>query len=131
MKDFYEVSVKEDHVLLVSEVPASPEGAREFYETAPARVRATGHDKVLIDIRKLDRELTTTDSYFYAVGFAEAFRGLKVAVVQSPTMYDPKGFPEMVAANRGLDSRNFTSMDEALAWLRADDRAAGREEGGS
>ena len=121
MSGSFEFSVHGDHVLITCAVTVSPEAARELFATAPERVRSAGTDRVLIDMRGTAGEVTTTDRYFYAVDFAAAFRGLKVAVVQSEAFYDPRGFGQTVAANRGAHSRNFTSMDAARAWLLSDD----------
>ena len=127
MADSYELSVVEDHVQVVYTRPITPAIVRGFLESGPPRIRATGLTRVLIDMRLTLEALTTTDRYFYAVEFAERFRGLRVAVLQSISTFDPQGFGQVVAANRGVLTRAFTTKDAALAWLLAEPQPANEE----
>ncbi len=61
---------------------------------------------------------TTWERFSLAEEWAQAARGVKVAVVCPGQLIDPARFGVTLARNRGLMLDVFTSEAEALAWLR-------------
>jgi hypothetical protein len=58
------------------------------------------------------------DRYFFLRDWGEAARAfVRVAIVPTPEMIDPRKFGVTVAANAGFDSNVFASEVDALAWL--------------
>lgn len=58
------------------------------------------------------------DRYQYAATLANVGAGnMRVAQVLPTDILDPQRFGVLVANNRGLETRAFTSEAEALAWL--------------
>jgi hypothetical protein len=118
----YQVQREADYLfVLVARRPVDERLAQDFFEAVPRQAREAGLSKVLIDMREVQGELSVTDRYELAKGFAEGFRGLRVALVQAPPLLDPQRFGLTVAANRGATAEVFTTLAAARAWLAADD----------
>jgi hypothetical protein len=85
-------------------------------------------NKLLLDFTGTHGKLSLADRYHLG-DEAEIFmvyKLIKVAVVGRPEQFDYKKFGELVARNRWLDARLFTSVEDAEKWLKPAARAAGR-----
>lgn len=75
---------------------------------------------VLVDERELTYRLSTGETYelgqYYAAFCPQGV--LRVALVVNQSNLEDAEFFETVTFNRGLQFNIFTSMDEALAWLK-------------
>jgi hypothetical protein len=85
--------------------------------------------KVLVDIRKVEGQMSTMDRYNLATLAAKKYldeklagkiQSTRFAWVENHPMVDPKKFGETVATNRGLNIKVFTEVKEALAWLEVE-----------
>ena len=74
-------------------------------------------NRLLIDARNLTGEISTVDRFFEGEGIAEAFKDTDILIALVGRL--PKPFFEMVVTNRGVNMKAFTSLDSAVAWLRA------------
>jgi hypothetical protein len=87
------------------------------FKTAAAACRERKVSLLLLDCTGLRGVLTTSDRY--GIGeYAAAEEGeLKVAVLGTRVLVDPRKFGSLVASNRGLRNDVFTDREAALAWL--------------
>lgn len=81
------------------------------------------HDipKLLIDVRATYLQMPPTlfDRYWMAQDWAQAARGkLRAVMVARPEHIDPNRFGVKACIDAGLPCEVFTTVDEALAWLR-------------
>jgi hypothetical protein len=82
-----------------------------------------GVRKVLVDGRKLVGSPTKMDRFYYAEHAAMSIAKYGVplntqfAYVLVEPMRDPGRFGETVAVNRGMLTKTFESIDDALEWL--------------
>lgn len=85
--------------------------------------------KLLMDLRKVKGEMSTTERYYLAVTAATKYLGAKLfnripgcrfAIVGNHPLVDPGKFEENVAVNRGLNVRTFIEMKDALIWLEVE-----------
>lgn len=75
--------------------------------------------EILLDVRKAQVSLSTTDLWYLAAEFVElgkTFRH-KTAVLCPSDGFNKAGFFETCAQNRGLNVRGFVSFEEAIMWL--------------
>jgi hypothetical protein len=78
--------------------------------------------KLLVDVTGLTGfpSPTLAARYFFIQEWARASGGfVRIAMVARPEMIDPQKFGVTVAANSGLVSDVFDSMEDAVAWLQA------------
>lgn len=78
-----------------------------------------GFKKILVESRDISSMPSTIKLHQHAEGLtgAEAPTSFKFAVVVSDTNLEDAQFIETVARNRMMNFMNFTSREEALAWL--------------
>lgn len=78
--------------------------------------------KALVDVRKLEGKLRTSDSFSIPVEHFEKLRYRtalqQAAVVDLKENIEAYSFFENVAVNRGYRLRFFNSVEEALEWLK-------------
>lgn len=88
---------------------------------AMAECRAAKVAKLLVDISGTTQaQLTATGRFEVATALAETWdRSIRFAVLSRPDQADKEHFAEVVARNRGLVCRGFTSEEEALTWLNS------------
>jgi hypothetical protein len=85
---------------------------KEAYKTC----KETNCYKLLVDISKMPGKVSIVDRFEFGVRGAALFRGgFKIAVVYRAE--EINRFAETVSLNRGLNSRIFSDIDEALQWL--------------
>ena len=81
-----------------------------------------GIKKALVDIRKLEGKLRTSDSFsiptehFEKLGYRSVLQ--QAAVVDLKEKSEAYSFFENVAVNRGYLLKFFNSVEEALEWLQ-------------
>jgi hypothetical protein len=87
---------------------------------AMAECQAAQVTKLLVDISETSQvPLTAADRFELSTALAETWdRSIRIAVVARPDQMDKDRFGELVARNRGLVVKGWTSEEEALAWLR-------------
>ncbi len=76
--------------------------------------------KVLIDVRELKGQLGVLDSYYVVTEEFEKLRGKglrKAAIMDKKVRFVREWFLELVATNRGLNLKVFTSKEEAIKWF--------------
>jgi hypothetical protein len=89
------------------------------YELIAERCQIANKNKLLLDITEAHIEMYLADRYFLATGarrFAR-YKIVRAAFVGRPEQYDYKKFGEMVARNRWITARVFTTVRDAEAWL--------------
>ena len=90
-------------------------------EAASKACRVKKLKKLLVDLLRLDANLSTLERYELASHAVRVSAGLRVALLVIPTFLDPNKFGLMVAQNRGLVVDAFTERQKAVDWLRADE----------
>jgi len=85
--------------------------------------RKRGQDLLLIDFTGVANERLSLAERFRLGIQALDFRGKlrRIAALGRPELVDRQRFGEMVARNRGINVRVFTSSEEAIRWLFAED----------
>lgn len=80
-----------------------------------------GYDKLLLDIRSMNGQLSTFESYDLCKQLPEKIKGFrpnrKTSVVDSEENRDQSRFIETVLVNMGFNFRFFTNTIEAERWL--------------
>jgi len=79
--------------------------------------QASGRKLVLLDATALEGPLSLVDRYEIGSQGARMAWGLRVAVLSSAELVDPRKMGVLVARNRGLDIELFLTQEEALSWL--------------
>jgi hypothetical protein len=75
-----------------------------------------GHTRALLDLRRVEIDLSFTDHLALGAHAASALRSMGCVA----SVVDPKyrvGTSEKTAQKMGLQFRTFTNLEEALAWL--------------
>jgi hypothetical protein len=89
------------------------------FELIAEHCKRANKNKLLLDITETYGTLSLVDRYRLG-DVAEIFvyyKLIKVAVVSRPEQLDHKRFGEMVARNRWVNARVFTSAEDAEKWL--------------
>jgi len=89
-------------------------------EAASQACRERRLKKLLVDLLRLDANLSTIERYELASHAVRVSAGLRVALLVVPRFLDPNKFGIMVAQNRGLVVDAFTERQKAVDWLQAD-----------
>ena len=89
-------------------------------EAASRACRERQLKKLLVDLLRLDANLSTLDRYELASHAVRVSAGLRVALLVIPTFLDPNKFGLLVAQNRGLVVDAFTERHKAVDWIHAD-----------
>jgi hypothetical protein len=99
------------------------ETAAEEMFKAIAHCNQTGKCKLLVDAREIELKPLSTYQRFWLGSEAakHAAGAVRVAMVAPLVLIDPQKFAITVAANRNLTAEVFSSFDEAMTWLLADD----------
>jgi len=89
------------------------------YELIAEHCKRANKNKLLLDLTETYVRISLVDRYRFGDG-AEIFvnyKLIKVAVACRPEQLDHKRFGEMVARNRWVNARVFTSLEDAEKWL--------------
>jgi hypothetical protein len=89
------------------------------YELIAERCNRADKNKLLLDFTEAHVEATLVDKYILgeqAQIFAR-YKVIKIAAIARPEQIDPERFGEMVARNRLVNGRVFTSAEDAEEWL--------------
>jgi hypothetical protein len=81
--------------------------------------RDGGSGRLFVDATCYDVRPTTLERYELALHAVTVSAGLTVALLITPTFFDPAKFGLMVAQNRGLRVEGFTDRQKAIDWLLA------------
>src|SRR5215510_3741990 len=97
------------------------------FELIPELCNRANKNRLLLDYIGAYRhgEVELADRYFFGE-HAQIFARcnvVKVAVVARPERVDPERFADMVAQNRGINLRTFTSVEDATEWLLKEQQA--------
>ena len=79
--------------------------------TAPAAA-------LLVDTLEMFGAIEDLDRYRFAMAAVEQAITAPIAFLGKEPILDPRRFAEVVARNRGVNVRAFTSEPEARVWLR-------------
>jgi hypothetical protein len=99
------------------EEPITNSSAERFFSEIVDLAGSASVSKILIDARKIRVDLNVMQRFDFGEKAAQIFRGLKIAFVTEPPLYDPRHFGEIVAYNRGAHIREFQTVEEAMLWL--------------
>ncbi|MDH3440247.1 MAG: hypothetical protein OEM63_05825 [Gammaproteobacteria bacterium] len=82
----------------------------------------SNHQKMLIDVRKLELDTSVIDDFDQASHFAMSFARVphRIAHLTIAEKLDADQFFETVGLNRGLNIRNFLNEQDAVDWLMTD-----------
>jgi hypothetical protein len=82
--------------------------------------------EVLLDVRKMQPELSIADLWYLAAELSNFRKALprKTAVLCPVEQFDYAGFFALCAQNRGFQISAFTSFEDAIEWLIQGDVAA-------
>lgn len=112
---------KDGYLLVTTSGQATMADAVETYKKACDLATEKGIDRILVDNRSVEAQLSTLDRYKIGQTIAQYCldRSInpKVANVGGPPTTD--GFATRVAANRGVVTATFSDMKPALDWLAA------------
>jgi hypothetical protein len=80
--------------------------------------RASGADRILVDVRGIEGATSVTDRYFLGTNFASSgMRSIRTAMVCREDQFMADLPLENTAVNRGAQFKATPSESEALAWL--------------
>lgn len=111
---------------------------RRQFKLIAERCKRAHKNKLLLNVAKVHGKISVADRYFFG-NETELFlhyKLIKIAVVGRPEQVDPQKFGEIVARNRWVNLRVFTSVADAEKWLLLEPAAfhkpvAGRYQAGS
>lgn len=96
------------------------EKSKEILANLASAKRPPADYDILLDFRRAQWTLSTTDVYYLAAELAnhdEAFRD-KVAVLVLPGFnFDKSEFFELCSKNRGFNVESFTNYEDAVQWF--------------
>ena len=95
---------------IISAEPGEPitrPSAERFFSEAADLARNASVSRMLIDARKVRVDLNIMQRFEFGTLVAQIFKGLKIAFVTEPPLYDSQHFGEDVAYNRGATVREF------------------------
>jgi len=95
-------------------------------EAASQACRERKLKKLLVDLLRLQGNLSTLERYEIASYAVRVSAGLMVALLVVPAFLDPNKFGIMVAQNRGLIVDAFTERQKAIDWLQTDGTSRNR-----
>jgi|TARA_B100001964_G_C14089457_1_gene534132 DNA gyrase/topoisomerase IV subunit B len=81
-----------------------------------------GVTRVIIDGRDQESKTSITETFSFGAEVPEEMRGIAVAIVYRPGD-QALPFIDTVAANRGSTTKSFLFMEEARAWLEAQEES--------
>jgi hypothetical protein len=89
------------------------------YELIAEHCKRANKNKLLLDFTETHGDLSLAERYHLAdkVEIFVVYNLIKVAAVARPEQFDSQKFAEVVARNRWLDARAFTSAEDAEEWL--------------
>jgi hypothetical protein len=97
----------------------APEEVWRQFELIAEHCKRANKNKLLLDLMEAYADVSLAHRYHFG-DQAETFmfyKLIKVAVAVSPELLDPRRFGEMVARNRWVNLRVFTSANDAAKWL--------------
>jgi hypothetical protein len=97
---------------------ATEETWRQF-ELIAEHCKRANKNKLLLDFVGADADVSLANRYYFGdkVEIFMFYKLIKVAVAVRPELLDSRRFGEMVARNRWVNARVFTSAKDAEMWL--------------
>src|SRR5262245_63392095 len=122
-----ELQIQEMPDYLTVRLTGPTKDAWHKFKSIAGHCQRANKNKLLLDFTETHGELSLADRYRLGdkSEIFMIFKLIKVAVVCRPEQFDYYKFGEMVARNRWLDTRLFTSVEDAEKWLKPAARAAG------
>lgn len=119
-----DVRVEPEYVLLVCTGKYSRAEAFRVGDLAYSEAAGSNRRNVLVDVRRINGQLPTIfDRFDFGVHIAalhfEQRPRVRLALLGHEPMIHPERFGEIVARNRGADTRAFIDEQAALTWLLA------------
>ena len=118
----YEISYDEENRLMILNFSGSPsinEHKKVRKEVVPL-LKIKKYSKLLVDLSNLDTSfIKTMDNFSFGETSPQAYKGIKLAIVlplDEPSKEDIL-FTSTVAFNRGLNIKEFNTVEDALSWL--------------
>lgn len=74
--------------------------------------------KMLADLRELQGRLSIVETYQRVKNYPDYARFIQTAIVDLPENEAFYTFHETTASNRAMHARSFTSLQDAIAWLK-------------
>jgi|SRR5262245_3476157 len=96
----------------------APEEVWRQFELIAEHCKRANKNKLLLNYTEAHGAISLSDRFFLgdSARVFECYK-LKVASVARLDQRDPRLFGEMVARNRGVNTRAFTSVEDAVEWL--------------
>jgi len=102
------------------------ENAKLFFLRILEHARDHGVDRVLIDTRSIEGDISASARFDFGTFMAEARPApIRIALVGSADAVWPDRILESVAVNRGVLAKVATDVGEATEWLERDHSPAG------
>jgi hypothetical protein len=116
-------TVRGDIVSIVANGEYSLLKAHHLFESSIDYALLHNRGKILIDVNNVTGNIPLMDRFYFSENLANYRKehGLsnvhKIAVVGKEPIVHEEKFGELVAMNRGVNSRVFTDMKQASDWL--------------
>jgi hypothetical protein len=120
------IEIKPEYLLITFEGPVEESFPTRFPEMLIETASAHKCPRILVDLRKVEGYLTTTQRYTMGETGAQKFHSAmekgeipfcRFSLVANPPLLDTDKFGEKVANNRGMPVRIFRTIQEAHDWL--------------
>jgi hypothetical protein len=118
MKKFvWEITTQADHLVALVSGTWNVKGVLEMVDDIARTCRATGHSRVLCDLRQMRGNIAEMEKYMVGVRIAEAGQSIRFAALAAADT-TVTHFAGRVAAKRGGSLLTTKDEQEALEWLR-------------
>ena len=111
-----------DYLLVEGSGPALLTDLCGFMDLVASMADQRGYRRAVLDLRAVEIALAFTEHLHLGAYAARRLRSLE-RVASIVSVQNRKGTSEKAARKMGLQLRTFTSLDEGLAWLGADEAA--------
>jgi hypothetical protein len=92
--------------------------ARQYWNEIVVMLTVYPSKRVLVD-KDISAEMPMVDAYRMATEVAHEFRNVRLALYDRHAHQKTMEFDDLVATNRGLNTKSFSDMDSAEQWLLA------------
>jgi hypothetical protein len=106
-------------VILVHRGGVSMAELKEARQASADRLRALQWQRLIVDLTGRTTVPSTVEQFDFSAGHHNIYPlGTRSAVIVTPESYESLKFAENVAINRGMQTKFFTELDDARAWLK-------------
>lgn len=92
--------------------------ARQYWNEIVVMLTVYPSKRVLVDM-DISSEMPMVDAYRMATEVAHEFRNVRLALCDRHPHQKTMEFDDLVATNRGINTKSFSDMDSAEQWLLA------------